>query len=102
MLAATGKAPAADIAAQTAAALALTSKYFAASEWQPDRVTLAPRLLRKAKLAYAHAKATYTQYGAEASCSLSAAAKNCIGAACDRASKGVRLRCTLRAAHRPG
>lgn len=102
MRAATGAAPAADVAAQTAAALALVSKHFSSSTWQPDVATLAPRLLRKAKAAYAYAKAAYTRDGAAASCTSSPAAKNCIGAACDRKSRGVRAapHATLLAAKR--
>jgi hypothetical protein len=88
-IAATGDKPAADIAAQTAAALALVSKYF--------KDTSAPtgdsidRLSTSAMSAYNYAVAAYGKYGSGATCGNSAAAKNCISTPgnCKPKAKGV-------------
>ena len=74
--------PAADIAAQAAAALALNAKvateYGTAEDQQMANSTWAP----KAERAYVYAKKMWEMHGANASCTNSASLTNCIGTGC--------------------
>lgn len=74
--------PAADIAAQAAAALALNSKvaleYGTSADIESANTSWTP----KAERAYVYAKRMWEMHGANASCTNSAALTNCIGTGC--------------------
>lgn len=76
--------PAADVAAQAAAALAMMSKvaiqYGNTVDQRNANVTWAP----KAERAYAYAKKMWQQHGDESSCTVSAANENCVGTGCTK------------------
>ena len=76
------KHPAADIASQTAAALALLSRWLERSDQttQSDKRELAPLLAKKAKHAFEYALAIDAQNGGDGSgCTASDALDNCVG-----------------------
>jgi hypothetical protein len=77
-------APASDVAAQTAAGLAMLAHYFQQSPYgsQNDKKALVPRLTTRAQAAYAYAKFVYQRDGDKSTCSRSASNNLCIGAAC--------------------
>lgn len=90
--AATAKAPAADIAAQTAAGLAMLAKFFKDSpnSSPADKKHLVPRLEARAKRAYEYATAMFERDGIDSTCSRSLAVSNCIGSHCTRGFLAVR------------
>jgi hypothetical protein len=95
LLAGTGTKPAADIAAQTAAALALIAKHFTgiSSSGAVNIAELVPELTAKAEIAYQYATAAYEKFGDSSSCSTSGASTNCVAASgeCKQGAKGVCL-----------
>jgi hypothetical protein len=95
LLAGTGTKPAADIAAQTAAALALIAKHLTriSSSGAVDSAELVPELTAKAEVAYQYATAAYEKFGDSSSCSTSGASTNCVAASgeCKQGAKGVCL-----------
>jgi hypothetical protein len=77
--------PAADVAGQTATALAMLAQWFKVSEGSTaaDRDTLVPVLTAKAKAAYAYAERMVKDFpGAGATCSQSVRPPLCSGVAC--------------------
>ena len=74
--------PVADIAAQTAAALALSAKVLL-EHGEPEDASTADRWMRKAVAAYEYARKMVAMHGAEATCTASSAARNCVGAGCE-------------------
>jgi hypothetical protein len=76
--------PAADVAAQAAAALALMAKIAQThgNEW--DQKVANFTWVPKAKRAYAYAKLMWQRHGKKATCTKSSASTNCIGAGCTK------------------
>jgi hypothetical protein len=83
--------PAADIAAQTAAALAMLAKLFRAYGTTSDKASggFADRMAAKAAIAYVAAKDAYGRFGRLSTCALSSANTNCVGS-CVVGAQGVR------------
>jgi hypothetical protein len=84
MHAADGNKPAADLAAQAAAGMAMLAKYFRSSKRSTagDRA-LADRLEPRARAAYDYSQRMVTKFGsAKSTCSNSPANDNCIGVTC--------------------
>ena len=84
--AATAKAPASDIAAQTAAGMAMLAKWFKTSSGstKADKA-LGDRLAVRARAAYRYAQVMYDRFGKPSTCSASVANNNCIGSSCGKA-----------------
>ena len=72
----------ADIAAQTATALALSAKVLT-DHGEPTDASTANRWLRKASAAYNYARKMTAMHGPEATCTASSAATNCVGTGCE-------------------
>jgi hypothetical protein len=85
--------PIADIAAQTAAALALSAKVLN-DFGEAGEERAADRWWKKAKAAYEYAKKMTAMHGERATCTSSTASKNCVGVGCPKMGgiQGVRTR----------
>jgi hypothetical protein len=83
--------PAADIAAQTAAALAMLAKLFRTYGTTSDKASggLADRMAATATAAFVAAKDAYERFGRLSTCALSSANTNCVGS-CVAGANGVR------------
>ena len=74
--------PVADVAAQTATALALSAKVLL-EHGEPEDASTADRWMRKAVAAYDYAVKMAAMHGAESTCTASSAATNCVGVGCE-------------------
>jgi hypothetical protein len=76
--------PAADVAAQAAAALALMSRVALDYGTEADKQAARNTWIPKARRAYNYAKLMWQKHGDMSSCTNSAANGNCVGAGCTK------------------
>ena len=74
--------PAADVAAQAAAALAMSAKVALEHGTPEDQRAANSTWAPKAARAYAYAKLMWQRHGNDSSCTVSGANDNCIGSGC--------------------